>query len=129
MELVYKISVVGFNNLPHQKDFHRKWLAQGGPEGLFEEAGKLIRGERNSNSSIDQPRCHGRAPQRMPGWAHVGCLGKWHWGDVYDADSHCLEVMKDPAGKYFLVDQSEHGDFSGHSLDSTVICEVPVEAE
>ena len=126
MELVYKISVVGFDNVPHQESFHRKWLAEGGSEGLMNEARKLIRGERQNNRYSSQPS-HGRAPQRMPGWEHVGCLGSWMRGGAGSANCHCLEVMKDPNGKFFLVDQAEHGDFSGHTFDSTVICEVPTE--
>ena len=125
MELTYIIKVAGFDGVPHKKDFYRVWLANGGPEGLLEEARKLIRGERKSNRYSSQP-AHGRAPQRMPGWEHIGCLGSWRRGDVYYADSHCLEVLRDPEGRYFLVDQAEHGDYSGHSYDSTVICEVPV---
>ncbi len=123
MELIYKISVVGFEGVPHEKDFYRNWLAEGGAEGLFNEVRKLIGGERKSDRYSSQP-AHGRAPQLMPGWEHVGCLGSWKRGNQSGANCHCLEVMKDPNGKFFLVDQAEHGDFSGHSFDSTVICEV-----
>ncbi len=123
MELVYKISVVGFDNAPHKEDFYRRFLAAGGPEGLFAEARKLIAKE-VENQHRGQPT-RGRAPQEMPGWEYVGCLGNWKTGSVYRANEHCLEVMKDPNGRYFLVDQSEHGDYSGHSEDSIVICEVP----
>ncbi len=122
--LHYRIEMVGFEAVSHKKTFHRKWLAEGSA-WLMKEARRLIRGERKSNRYSGQPK-HGRPPQKMPGWKHVGCLGSWRRGNPHYADCHCLEVFQDPNGKFFLVDQSEHGDFSGHSYSATVIQEVPV---
>lgn len=123
MELVYKIKVIGFDDVSHKKYFYEKWLAVGGVDRLMSEAKKIISGERESNCYSSQP-AHGHAPQDMPGWHHVGCLGAWRRGSAHGADCHCLEVFADPQGKYFLVDQSEHGDFRGHDFEAIVIAEI-----
>ena len=125
MKITYTIEIKGFDNVPHKKDFYRAWLADGS-DALLDEARKLIRGERESNRFSSQPS-HGRAPQQMPEWRHIGCLGRWRGGSPSYADCHCLEVLQDPEERYFLVDQSEHGDYSGHFYDTIVICEIDID--
>ena len=121
MQITYTIEVAGFDAAPHAKAFHTTWLMQG-PEALFAEARKLAEGQRSSDRYSSQP-AHGRPP--VPTWYYIGCLGPWRFGDARMANCHCLELFRDPQGHLWLVDQSEHGDFQGHSLDQIVLAEVP----
>jgi hypothetical protein len=131
MGLAYKTAVeqipeLGLFNMPHQQIFTQKWLVTGGGAGLFEEARRLIRGEREDGKRRDKLR-HGKIPLRISGWCYIGCLGNWICGDQHAANDHCLEIMKDTTrGKYFLVDQSAHGPHPNYMFDTTVVCEVPM---
>lgn len=122
MKLIYEVEVKGFDSVPHAKAFYEKWLADGGVESLFARARHLIEDPSRTRQYSSQP-AHGTMP--CPGWTHIGCLGAWQRGDAYSANCHCLEVFKDPQGNYYLVDQSEHGRFNGHSFNTVVLEKIP----
>lgn len=121
MKLIYEIEAAGFDAAPHPDAFYKAWL-QEGPEALFAQAHALRAGERHDNRYSSQP-AHGHPP--VPTWTHLGCLGPWRHGSARMANCHCLELFRGPDGRLWLVDQSEHGDFRGHTCEQCVLAEVP----
>lgn len=126
------VNVSGFDAINRHRP-EMFWAKFGNVETVMAKARDLISG--NASTVMEEnsfPKSgyisirHGYAHSN--GWKHVGCLGQWGvTGDMF-ADMHCLEVMRAPDNRYFIVMQVQHDDVRSrpqYYAETSVIAEVP----